>query len=141
MPAFMSVAALPPLRGFGIQARINLETFQPDGSTIGTGGILSVYELPSGKGLRVDGFGCAGYRTNPAFDPLLAKLIVHQPSGAFADAVAKLKRALGEIRIRRVLSKGDVYRCMADWRVRRHGFGGFGETWLSGRTRRNFRPN
>ena len=55
--------------------------------------------MPSGPGVRVDTFGYSGYRTAAAFDSLLAKLIVHSPSGGFAATAAKAARALGEFRI------------------------------------------
>ncbi|MEI9931909.1 MAG: biotin/lipoyl-containing protein [Rhizomicrobium sp.] len=49
---------------------------------------------PSGPGVRVDTFGYEGYQTNPAFDPLLAKVIVHAPD--YTLAVGRAKRALHE---------------------------------------------
>ena len=61
--------------------------------------MISVYEPPSGRGVRVDGYGYAGYRTNPRFDSLLAKVIVHADTQKFADAAAKAERALSEFRI------------------------------------------
>jgi acetyl/propionyl-CoA carboxylase alpha subunit len=90
---------IPRPRGIAIQARVNLETMQPDGSVRGAGGVLGAYEPPSGPGVRVDGYGYAGYRTNPRFDSLLAKVIVHSRSPRFADAAAKVERALSEFRI------------------------------------------
>ena len=84
-------------RGYAIQARVNMETIGPDGSVRPTGGTLTVYEAPSGPGVRTDGFGYAGYRTSGAFDSLLAKVIVHAPD--FAGAVARCVRALGEFRL------------------------------------------
>src|SRR5205807_899952 len=60
---------------------------------------LAAFEAPSGPGVRVDSFAYAGYTTNPNFDSLLAKLIVHSGSPDFADAVRKLYRALCEFRI------------------------------------------
>jgi acetyl/propionyl-CoA carboxylase alpha subunit len=86
-------------RGTAIQARVNLETMQADGSVRSSGGVMSVYEPPAGRGVRVDGYGYAGYRTNPRFDSLLAKVIVHAGSDQFKDAAAKAVRALSEFRI------------------------------------------
>ena len=63
------------------------------------GGTLTVYEAPSGPGVRTDGFGYAGYRTSAAFDSLLAKVIVHSPSPDFAAAVGRAARALSEFRL------------------------------------------
>ncbi|WP_308238315.1 carboxyl transferase domain-containing protein [Phenylobacterium sp. J367] len=70
-----------------------------DGAAKPAGGTLSVYEPPSGPGVRVDGFGYAGYRTSARFDSLLAKLIVHAGAGGLSRAVAKAYRALSEFRI------------------------------------------
>ena len=86
-------------RGHAIQARINMETVAPDGSVRPESGRIDAYEAPSGPGVRVDGFGYAGYRTSTAFDSLLAKMICHAPSPAFADAAARTRRALAEFRI------------------------------------------
>ncbi len=47
----------------------------------------------------MDSFAYAGYTTNPNFDSLLAKLIVHSPSADFAAAVTRAYRALCEFRI------------------------------------------
>ncbi len=84
-------------RGYAIQTRVNMETIGPDGSVRPGGGTLTVYEAPSGPGVRTDGFGYAGYRTSGAFDSLLAKVIVHAPD--FAGAVARSARALSEFRL------------------------------------------
>ncbi len=88
-----------PVRGYAIQARVNLETLGADGTFRPTGGTLAVYEAPSGPGVRTDGFGYAGYQTSNAFDSLLAKVICRSPSSDFADAVAKTARALDEFRL------------------------------------------
>jgi acetyl-CoA carboxylase carboxyltransferase component/biotin carboxyl carrier protein len=97
-------ADVPAPRGHAVQVRVNLETMAADGSARPAGGLLTAFEPPSGPGIRVDGFGYAGYRTSARFDSLLAKLIVHAgPSpggkGGLAGAVAKAYRALGEFRI------------------------------------------
>ena len=44
------------------------------------GGLITAFDAPSGQGIRVDSYGYAGYSTNPAYDSLLAKLIVHTRS-------------------------------------------------------------
>jgi biotin carboxylase len=64
---------VPAPRGFAMQLRINMETMTEDGSAKPGGGTLTVFEPPSGPGVRVDTYGYAGYRTNPNFDSLLAK--------------------------------------------------------------------
>ena len=95
----LAQADVPAPRGFAIQLRINMEVMQPDGSALPSGGVLSVYEPPTGPGVRVDGFGYAGYRTSPSFDSLLAKLIVRTTSGGYAAAVGRTRRAAAEFRI------------------------------------------
>jgi acetyl-CoA carboxylase carboxyltransferase component len=92
-------AQVPEPHGFAIQARINMESMHVDGTAKPSGGTLAAFEAPSGYGVRVDSFAYAGYTTNPNFDSLLAKLIVHSSSHDFADAVRRLYRALCEFRI------------------------------------------
>ena len=95
----LSQDKIPAPRGVAIQARVNLETMNADGSVRPAGGTLSAYEPPSGPGVRVDGFGYGGYRTSARFDSLLAKVIVHTPGGDLAAAARKADRALSEFRI------------------------------------------
>ncbi|HEV2533097.1 carboxyl transferase domain-containing protein [Phenylobacterium sp.] len=90
---------VPAPRGHAVQVRVNLETMAADGSARPAGGTLSVFEPPSGPGVRVDSFGYAGYKTSTRFDSLLAKLIVHAGAGGLSRAVAKAYRALSEFRI------------------------------------------
>jgi acetyl/propionyl-CoA carboxylase alpha subunit/acetyl-CoA carboxylase carboxyltransferase component len=94
--------AVPPPRGVALQARINLETLTADGKVRPAGGVLAAYEPPSGRGVRVDGFGYGGYRTSARYDSLLAKLIVHAAN--LPAAAAKARRALGEFRLTGVAS-------------------------------------
>jgi acetyl/propionyl-CoA carboxylase alpha subunit len=88
---------VPAPRGVALQARINMETMLADGTAKPAGGTLSAYEPPSGRGIRVDGYGYAGYATNVRYDSLLAKLTVHAAS--VAEAKSKAYRALCEFRI------------------------------------------
>ncbi len=90
---------IPEPRGFALQVRVNMETMQADGSARPAGGLLSAFEAPSGPGLRTDSFGYAGYRTNPRFDSLLAKLIASSPSRTFGDVVTRAYRGLCEFKI------------------------------------------
>ncbi|HTE79522.1 MAG TPA: biotin carboxylase N-terminal domain-containing protein, partial [Reyranella sp.] len=83
--------------GAAIQLRVNMETMTEDGSAKPGGGTLTVFEPPSGPGVRVDTYGYAGYRTNPNFDSLLAKVIVKGPS--FDAALARAERALASFRL------------------------------------------
>jgi len=70
-----------------------------DGAVRPAGGTLSAYEIPSGPGVRVDGFGSAGYRTSARYDSLLAKVIVHVEEDDLGELAAKAGRALADFRI------------------------------------------
>ncbi len=87
----------PALQGCAIQLRINLESQHVDGSLRPAAGILSAYEPPSGPGLRVDGYGYAGYPVSPSYDSLLAKLIAH--GHGYPAALQRVYRALCEFRL------------------------------------------
>ncbi len=90
---------VPQPRGFAIQTRINMETLQEDGSTRPAGGMLTAFDVPTGPGLRTDTYGYVGYTSSPAFDSLLAKVIVHSQSDNFSHAVRKCANALAETQI------------------------------------------
>ncbi len=90
---------IPAPKGYAVQLRINMETINEAGDVTPTGGTLTAYDLPSGPGIRVDGFGYTGYTTSPHYDSLLAKLIVHSQSQDYAAAVQKAERSLRECHI------------------------------------------
>jgi acetyl-CoA carboxylase biotin carboxylase subunit len=78
--------------GHAIEVRINAEnpeTFTP------SPGLITDFHAPGGLGVRLDSAAYAGYRVPPYYDSLIGKLIVHAPTRA--QALARLKRALGEI--------------------------------------------
>lgn len=84
---------------YAMQMRINMETIDEKGNALPSSGRLHVYEIPSGPGMRVDGYGYSGYMPNPAFDSLLAKLIITSRSPVYSDAITKARRSLAEFRI------------------------------------------
>jgi acetyl/propionyl-CoA carboxylase alpha subunit len=90
---------VPTPRGVAIQARVNLETMKPDGTTQPSGGRLAAFEPPVGGGIRTDTFGYTGYATSPNFDSLLAKVIVWSPRADLASAARKAVLALSDFRI------------------------------------------
>ena len=92
-------AEIAPPRGFAMQARVNMETMGADGTARPSGGTLTVFEAPSGPGIRTDSFGYAGYTTSPRFDSLLAKVICHSPTSELRDVVTRTYGALSEFRI------------------------------------------
>ena len=86
-------------RGTAVQLRVNMERMAADGSATPTGGTLAAFDPPGGAGIRVETFGCAGYRTVTSFDSLLTKVIAHAPAGDWRAAAGKALRALSEFRI------------------------------------------
>ncbi|MFL1486268.1 carboxyl transferase domain-containing protein [Marinobacter sp. LN3S78] len=90
---------IPAASGYAIQCRVNMETMDATGSTRPSGGTLAAFEPPTGPGVRVDTFGYSGYTTSPHFDSLLAKVIVHNRSNDYAQAVRKAYRALCQFRV------------------------------------------
>ncbi|HSC83201.1 MAG TPA: carboxyl transferase domain-containing protein, partial [Pseudomonas sp.] len=95
--ADLGLSQPPALQGCAVQLRINLETQHADGSTRPAVGTLSAYEPPSGPGLRVDGYGYAGYPVSPSYDSLLAKLIAHAED--YPSALRRVYRAACEFRL------------------------------------------
>lgn len=81
----------PAARGFAIQLRVN--AVDPDGGVVGR------FEPPTGAGIRVDTHCHKGYRINPRYDPLLAKVIVHCPADDFGVTVTKARHALEQLDI------------------------------------------
>ncbi len=91
-------------KGRAVQVRVNMESMQADGSTRPSAGTLTAFEVPTGHGVRVETFGYAGYRTSPAYDSLLAKVVVHDTTpvreGPGLDALLRrAERALAGFRI------------------------------------------
>ena len=111
----------PVAHGHAIELRIATETLSADGSARPHSGTLEAFDLPSGPGVRVDTSGYAGYATNPRYDSLLAKLIVHTPSGDYAQATRRAARALAEFRIAGVVTNQPLLRrLLANDEVRRN---------------------
>jgi acetyl/propionyl-CoA carboxylase alpha subunit len=85
---------IPRPRGVAVELRLNLERMTEDGALVPTGGTLRRFAPPSGPGIRVDTYGYEGYAANPAFDPLLAKIVAQAPD--YSLALSRVRRALGE---------------------------------------------
>ncbi len=105
---------IPAPIGTAIQMRISCERLLENGSVKPTGGVLRAYVPPGGPGIRVDGAGFVGMKTNPAYDGLLAKLIVHSAQG-IEPALRRAKRALGDFKFEGVETNKPVLAALLDW--------------------------
>ena len=101
----------PAARGCAIQARVNAETLQPDGTVLPASGTLTLFQPPAGRGVRVDTHGYPGYTVSPRYDSLLAKVIVTgHDRGA---ATSRLRSALGEFGLDGVAANLELLRALA----------------------------
>jgi len=89
----------PPARGFAIQLRVQAERLDETGAALPSQGTLSRFEPPSGPGVRVDTAMRRGLAPPPAFDSLLAKLVVTSGSNDPERLLARARRALEDFRI------------------------------------------
>lgn len=90
---------VPKPHGYAAQVRVNMETMAADGTARPGGGVLHVFEVPSGERVRVDTHGYAGYEPSSGYDSLLAKLVVYSPSERFCDLVATARHWLSEFHV------------------------------------------
>ena len=117
--------------GHSLECRINAEdpsTFMP------CPGRISHWELPGGNGVRVDSHMSAGLTVPPYYDSLIAKVVTHGASRA--EALARMRIALSEMRIEGIRTNVPLHRAILD----DHAFceGGVDihhlERWLARRT-------
>ena len=82
-------------QGAAIECRINAE--DPEKNFRPTPGTITRFRVPGGFGVRFDSHVHEGYVVSPYYDSMIGKLIVHQPTRR--EAIASMKRALGELHI------------------------------------------
>lgn len=104
----LSIHETPKSVGHAIEFRINAE--DPSRGFIPAFGRLSLFEAPTGNGVRVDSGVRTGSLISSHFDSLMAKLIVTGPSREIA--IARAKRALKQFKIEGVASVLDFHRAI-----------------------------
>jgi acyl-CoA carboxylase subunit alpha len=87
--------APPPLDGHAIEARLYAE--DPARGFLPAAGTLHRFRIDARPGLRVDAGVADGSRTDPHYDPLLAKVIAHAPTRS--EAARLLAAALEGARL------------------------------------------
>lgn len=95
--ADLGLSTPPELEGFAIEARVNAEAIQADGTVMPSAGTLSSLSLPSGPAVRVDTALRAGDQVSPLYDSLIAKVIVGGKD--YTQALMRAERALGDVSI------------------------------------------
>ncbi len=104
----LSIKETPKAAGHAIEFRINAE--DPSRGFIPAFGTLSLFEAPSGNGVRVDTGVRTGSLVSSHFDSLMAKLIVTGPTREIT--IARAKRALKQFKIEGVASVLDFHRAV-----------------------------
>lgn len=94
-----------PLRGHSFELRLTCE--DPSKNLTPSSGTLTALEWPSGPGIRVDSGVVEGDTISPKFDSMMGKLIVTASNRA--NAVARVRRALGELKIEGVPTPAELF--------------------------------
>jgi acetyl-CoA carboxylase biotin carboxylase subunit len=98
--------------GHAIEFRINAE--DPFKNFLPNPGTISALALPGGPGVRVDTHIFTGYTVPPSYDSLIAKLVVWGSDRA--EAIARGRRALEELRIEGIQTTASFHRRVLDER-------------------------
>ncbi|WP_169544446.1 acetyl-CoA carboxylase family protein [Sneathiella aquimaris] len=101
------------VKGYSVQARINAETLDADGSVKPSGGQISYYEVPQGRGIRMDGAAYSGWQVNPRYDSMISKLIVSNSRADYPQILRDLTLALQAYRIGGVQTSLSFMRALA----------------------------
>jgi len=118
------------MRGAALECRINAE--DPEQDFRPNPGRIDELVWPTGPGVRIDSMLYQGYAVPPFYDSLLAKLIVSDESRP--AALARLERALGELRIGGVKTTALLHRALLsdeDVRAGRY-HTNYLEAWMTG---------
>ncbi|WP_380160390.1 acetyl/propionyl/methylcrotonyl-CoA carboxylase subunit alpha [Kineococcus sp. R86509] len=91
----LEVAKTPAPRGHAFEFRLNAE--DPGRGFLPTPGAVERLDLPGGPGVRVDSGVTTGSVVAPAFDSLVAKLVVHGRDRR--HALRRARQALAELRL------------------------------------------
>ena len=97
-------------RGHAIEVRLCAE--DPESDFRPAPGRIESLRLPTGPWVRVDGAFYPGYDVPIHYDPMMAKLIVWGRTRP--EAIARLRRALGELAITGIRSNASFYRSVVD---------------------------
>src|ERR671910_840411 len=97
-------------RGHAIEVRLNAE--DPATNFSPSPGTVTAYEEPGGPGVRVDSSLTGPGVIPESYDPLFAKLIVQGSDRE--DALARLRRALGEFRVEGISTTLPFFRALLD---------------------------
>src|SRR5258705_8580479 len=95
--------------GQPMQARINAEspdTFPP------SPGLITMFNLPGGPGVRLDSYVYPGYRVPPFYDSMIAKVIVHARTRELA--IARMRRALDAMVVEGIKTTIPLHRRIMD---------------------------
>ena len=94
------------LRGAAIECRIYAE--DPTNNFFPSPGLITRLQVPAGPGIRRDSGVYEGWRVPLEYDPLLSKLAVWATDRA--EAIARLRRALGEYEIQGIRTNVPFFR-------------------------------
>jgi acetyl/propionyl-CoA carboxylase alpha subunit len=97
-------------RGAAIECRINTE--DPYNNFIPSTGRITLTQLPTGPGIRVDTGVYIGFEITPYYDPLISKLIAWGETRQ--QAIVRVRRALEEYRIAGVRTNIPFHQTMMD---------------------------